>query len=72
MKEWYLITQNTRPNITGGFENESFVDYKEDGFFVTAVNVGGNINESILKILERPSFEKIFKKSSLLISNQVV
>ena len=27
--------------------------YKEDGFFVTAVNVGGNINESILKILER-------------------
>ena len=33
MKEWYLITQNTRPNITGGFENELFVDYKEDGFF---------------------------------------
>lgn len=33
MKEWYLITPNTRPNITGGFENESFVDYKEDGFF---------------------------------------
>lgn len=33
MKDWYLITPNTRPNITGGFENEAFSDYKEDAFF---------------------------------------
>lgn len=31
-KEWYLMNQTTRPNITGGFENESFLDYKEDAF----------------------------------------
>lgn len=31
-KEWYLMNQTTRPNITGGFENEGFLDYKEDAF----------------------------------------
>lgn len=36
-------------------EEEEFLKakYREENFFVTAVNVGGNINESILKILER-------------------
>ena len=33
IKEWYLITPSTRPNITGGYENDSFLDYKEDAFF---------------------------------------
>lgn len=33
MQEWYLLTSNTRPNITGGYENESFIDYKEDAFY---------------------------------------
>ena len=32
IKEWYLITPNTRPNITGGFENDAFLDYKVDAF----------------------------------------
>ena len=32
MQEWYLMTPATRPNITGGFENDSFLDYKEDAF----------------------------------------
>lgn len=32
IKEWYLITPNTRPNITSGFGNEAFVDYKDDVF----------------------------------------
>lgn len=32
MQEWYLMTPETRPNITGGFENDSFLDYKEDAF----------------------------------------
>lgn len=31
-KEWYLMNHSTRPNITGGFENEGFLDYKEDAF----------------------------------------
>lgn len=30
MKGWYLIGNNTRPNITGGYENQSFLDYKDD------------------------------------------
>mgnify|MGYP001011001059 CR=1 FL=1 len=30
MQEWYLMTPETRPNITGGFENDAFLDYKED------------------------------------------
>lgn len=33
MQEWYLLTPNTRPNITGGYENDSFIDYKEDAFY---------------------------------------
>ena len=33
IKEWYLLTPSTRPNITGGYENDSFLDYKEDAFF---------------------------------------
>ena len=32
IKEWYLITPDTRPNITSGFGNDAFVDYKEDAF----------------------------------------
>lgn len=33
MKEWYLLTQNTRPNSIGGYENESFIDYRDDAFY---------------------------------------
>lgn len=32
MQEWYLMTQDTRPNATGGFESDAFLDYKEDAF----------------------------------------
>lgn len=32
MKEWYLIKSNTRPNLIGGYENQSFLDYKDDAF----------------------------------------
>ena len=32
MQKWYLMTPETRPNITGGFENDAFLDYKEDAF----------------------------------------
>ncbi len=32
IKEWYLITPDTRPNVTSGFGNEAFVDYKDDAF----------------------------------------
>ena len=44
----------TRMAISSREEEEFLkVKYKEENFYVTAVNVGGNINESILKILER-------------------
>lgn len=32
MKEWYLLTSGTRPNSIGGYENDGFLDYKEDAF----------------------------------------
>ena len=32
MEEWYLIGNNTKPNMLGGFENQSFTDYKDDAF----------------------------------------
>ena len=32
MKEWYLLTSDTRPNSIGGYENDAFVDYKDDSF----------------------------------------
>lgn len=32
MKEWYLTGNKTKPNMLGGFENQSFLDYKEDAF----------------------------------------
>ena len=32
MKEWYLIGNKTKPNMLGGYENQSFLDYKEDAF----------------------------------------
>lgn len=32
MKDWYLLTQDTQPNSTGGYENESFNDFKRDAF----------------------------------------
>ena len=32
MKKWYLISNNTTPNMIGGFENEGFNQYKNDAF----------------------------------------
>jgi len=32
MKEWYLIGNKTKPNMIGGYENQSFIDCKEDAF----------------------------------------
>lgn len=32
MQEWYLLTSDSRPNATGGYENDAFLDYKEDAF----------------------------------------
>ena len=32
MKEWYLIGNNTKPNMIGGYENQVFLDYKDDAF----------------------------------------
>ena len=32
MKEWYLLTPQTRPNEIGGYENDAFVDYRDDAF----------------------------------------
>lgn len=32
MKEWYLIGNKTKPNMIGGYENQSFLDYKDDAF----------------------------------------
>lgn len=31
-KSWYLLDKTTRPNSLGGFEDESFQDYKDDAF----------------------------------------
>lgn len=31
-KEWYLLSSPTKPNSIGGYENEGFVDYKDDAF----------------------------------------
>lgn len=35
MQEWYLMTPNTRPNMTSGFENDGFNDWKDDAFYET-------------------------------------
>lgn len=35
MKDWYLIGNNTRPNMIGGYENDGFMDCKDDAFFET-------------------------------------
>lgn len=32
MKEWYLIGENTKPNMVGGYETDSFNDFKGDAF----------------------------------------
>lgn len=33
MQKWYLITNDTRPNLSGGFENEGYNDYVYDSFY---------------------------------------
>lgn len=33
MKEWYLIGDNTKPNMIGGYENQGFLEYKDDAFY---------------------------------------
>lgn len=34
-KEWYLLSSKTKPNSIGGYENEAFIDYKDDSFSET-------------------------------------
>lgn len=31
-KDWYLLTPTTRPNLSSGFENDAFLDYRDDAF----------------------------------------
>lgn len=35
MKDWYLIGSNTKPNMIGGYENQGFLDCKDDAFAET-------------------------------------
>ena len=35
MQAWYLITPNTRTNLTGGYEHDAYNDYKDDEFAET-------------------------------------
>lgn len=35
MKDWYLMTSNTSPNVLGGYENDAFLDEKQDAFIET-------------------------------------
>ena len=32
MKDWYLMTDNSRPNVLGGYENDAFLNEKQDAF----------------------------------------
>lgn len=34
-KEWYLISSSTKPNSLGGYENDGFLEYKDDSFSET-------------------------------------
>lgn len=45
MKEWYLIGSNTKPNMIGGYENQAFLDYKDDAF---AESLETDIAESVI------------------------
>ena len=42
MKEWYLIGSQTKPNAIGGYENQAFLDYKDDAFLEAADTDMGN------------------------------
>ena len=35
MQEWYLIGNKTSPNMIGGYENDGFLDCKDDAFYET-------------------------------------
>ena len=35
MQEWYLIGNTTKPNMIGGYENDGFLDCKDDAFSET-------------------------------------
>ena len=45
MKEWYLINNKTKPNMIGGYENQGFLDYKEDAF---AESLGTDVATTVL------------------------
>lgn len=44
MKEWYLMTSQTKSTSLGGFENDAFLDYKDDAF---AESLGTELGETI-------------------------
>lgn len=44
MKEWYLMTSQTKSTSLGGFENDAFLDYKDDAF---VESLGTELGETI-------------------------
>ena len=44
MKEWYLMTSQTKSTSLGGYENDAFLDYKDDAF---AESLGTELGETI-------------------------
>ena len=62
MKEWYLIGKNTRPNMTGGYENDGFLECSDDALYeavdteladtVTLYNYDLSVSKEIRAIIQ--------------------
>ena len=70
IKEWYLITPNTRPNVTSGFGNDAFVDYKDDAFAEVLDTVGYEKAKELVQAWKQSNEIKSNIKTENLINSE--
>ena len=77
MKDWYLLTPTTRPNEIGGYENDSFIDYREDAFYealttdiastVTIYNYNLSVSKTVRCIIQNNTSDTLLKSLERII-----
>lgn len=71
MQDWYLLTSTTRPNEIGGYENDAFIDYKEDAFYealttdiastITIYNYDLSVSKTMRCIIQNNTSDTLLK-----------
>lgn len=62
MQEWYLLTPDTRPNLSSGYEDDSYLDYKDDEFAeILSTNIASTVELCSSDLSERQTIRCVIQ-----------